>query len=67
MRSGAEITLPAAPYLHLYVARGQVDMHDGTALTEGDAVRFTGSTDTVVAAREDAELLVWEMHTGVGD
>jgi quercetin 2,3-dioxygenase len=64
--AGAELTLPAAPYLHLYLARGQADV-GGAALTGGDAARFTASTGARVVAREDAELLVWEMHAGLGD
>jgi quercetin 2,3-dioxygenase len=64
--AGAEVSLPAAPYLHLYLARGRVDVDD-TALAEGDAARFTMSTGVNIAAREDAELLVWEMHAGLGD
>jgi quercetin 2,3-dioxygenase len=63
--AGAEVTLPAAPYLHLYLARGQVDVDDA-ALADGDAARFTASTGARVVAREDAELLVWEMHAGLG-
>ena len=65
--AGAELTLPAAPYLHLYVARGRVDVHDEAELVEGDAVRITASSGCDVAAREDAELLVWEMHAALGD
>jgi quercetin 2,3-dioxygenase len=63
--AGAEVTLAAAPYLHLYLARGRVDVGDA-ALTDGDAARFTASTGAKVVAREDAELLVWEMHAGLG-
>jgi len=64
--AGAELTLPAAPYLHLYVARGRMDV-DEAALVDGDAARITASTGATVAAREDAELLVWEMHKVLGD
>ena len=64
--AGAELTLPAAPYLHLYVARGQVNFEEA-ALADGDAARITASTGVTVAAREDAELLVWEMHATLGD
>jgi hypothetical protein len=63
--AGAEVTLPAAPYLHLYVTRGRVNVDDA-ALADGDAARFTGSTGATVAARQDAELLVWEMHAALG-
>ena len=64
--AGTELTLPAAPYLHLYVARGRVNF-DEAALVDGDAARITASTGATVAAREDAELLVWEMHAALGD
>jgi quercetin 2,3-dioxygenase len=64
--AGAELTLPAAPYLHLYIARGQVNFEEAV-LVAGDAVRITASTGATVAAREDAELLVWEMHAALGD
>jgi quercetin 2,3-dioxygenase len=67
LRAGTEVALPAAAYLHLYVARGRLDVHDGAALAEGDAVRFTASTGVMVAARDDTELLVWEMHAALGD
>jgi quercetin 2,3-dioxygenase len=64
--AGAELTLPAAPYLHLYIARGQVNFEEAV-LVDGDAARITASTGVPVAAREDAELLVWEMHAALGD
>jgi quercetin 2,3-dioxygenase len=64
--AGAELTLPVAPYLHLYVARGGVNI-DEALLVDGDAARITASTGVAVAAREDAELLVWEMHAALGD
>ena len=64
--AGAELTLPVAPYLHLYVARGRVNL-DGAALVDGDAARITASTGVTVTVREDAELLVWEMHAALGD
>jgi redox-sensitive bicupin YhaK (pirin superfamily) len=66
LRPGDELTLPDAPYLHLFVARGQVDVeHSG--LSEGDAVRLTASGGVRVAARAPAEILVWEMHAALGD
>jgi quercetin 2,3-dioxygenase len=64
--AGAELTLPAAPHLHLYVARGRVNFDEAT-LVDGDAARITASAGATVTAREDAELLVWEMHTALGD
>jgi quercetin 2,3-dioxygenase len=65
LRPGDEIALPAAPFLHLFVARGSVSFQQA-GLDEGDAVRLTESRGDHVVARESAELLVWEMHAGLG-
>jgi quercetin 2,3-dioxygenase len=64
LQPGDSVTLPAAPYLHLFIARGQVTFGQ-TELSEGDAVRLTASNG-VVTARKPAELLVWEMHAALG-
>jgi len=56
------IELPEAPYLHLFVARGTVDLEGAGLLAEGDAVRFTATGGQKVTAIEPAEILVWEMH-----
>ena len=66
LRPGDDVTLPDAPYLHLFIARGQVEFEQ-TGLSEGDAVRLTASNGVRVAAREPAEILVWEMHAALGD
>jgi redox-sensitive bicupin YhaK (pirin superfamily) len=66
LRPGDELALPGAPYLHLFVAGGQVDFEQAE-LTEGDAVRLTASEGVRVAARVPAEILVWEMHAALGD
>ena len=70
LRPGDELELPAAPYLHLFVARGRLDLQgpdDKAALAEGDAVRFTASDGTSVSARVPSEILVWEMHAALAD
>ena len=57
------VTLPEAPYLHLFVARGTADLEGAGRLEEGDSVRFTSSGgQRVTAADVGAEILVWEMH-----
>jgi hypothetical protein len=66
LRPGDALTLPDAPYLHLFVARGQVDVEQAE-LSEGDAVRLTTSDGVRVAAHVPAEILVWEMHAALGD
>jgi redox-sensitive bicupin YhaK (pirin superfamily) len=60
--SGSSVTLPDAPFLHLFVARGSVELEGAGVLTEGDAVRFTATGGQRVTAVAPAEILVWEMH-----
>jgi len=59
------VTLPEAPYLHLFVAAGAVELEAAGALRAGDAVRFTATGGQRVTAVSDAEILVWEMHAGL--
>jgi quercetin 2,3-dioxygenase len=69
LRSGDGLELPAAPYLHLFVARGRLNMSalDNEAeLADGDAVRFTASHGVRVTAGEACEILVWEMRAALG-
>jgi quercetin 2,3-dioxygenase len=65
LQPGQSVQLPEAPYLHLFVARGDVDLEGAGQLNEGDAVRFTGTGGQRVTAVEPAEILVWEMHAGL--
>ena len=62
---GDSVALPDAPYLHLFVARGTVDLEGAGPLAEGDAVRFTATGGQRVTAVAPAEILVWEMHAEV--
>jgi hypothetical protein len=69
LRPGDGVELPAAPYLHLFVARGRLQLDGGTdqaELAEGDAVRFTDSNGQHVSASEPSEILIWEMHATLG-
>jgi redox-sensitive bicupin YhaK (pirin superfamily) len=59
---GQEVVVPDAPFVHLFVARGTVDLEGAGTLAEGDAVRLTGVGGQRLTAAEDAEVLVWEMH-----
>ena len=59
------VDLPEAPYLHLFVPRGTVDLEGAGHLVAGDAVRFTASGGQRVTAIEPAEILVWEMHASI--
>ncbi|UGT56707.1 pirin family protein [Nocardia asteroides] len=62
---GRAITVPDAPFGHVFVARGSVDFEDHGTLAQGDAVRLTASGGHRVTAVTPAELLIWEMDAGV--
>jgi redox-sensitive bicupin YhaK (pirin superfamily) len=53
--------LPDAPYAHLFVAVGQVQVERVGLLAEGDALRVTGGAALRITARRPSELLVWGM------
>ena len=59
--AGAVLTLPEAPAVHLFVARGSVDLEGAGALAEGDAARMPDG-GRVLTALADAEVLAWAMH-----
>jgi redox-sensitive bicupin YhaK (pirin superfamily) len=65
LKAGASVTLPDAPYVHLYVARGPVDLEGAGRLDEGDAARMIAADGRQVTAPVDgagAEILVWELR-----
>ncbi|MBV9485690.1 MAG: pirin family protein [Frankiaceae bacterium] len=64
---GKSVELPAAPYVHLFVAAGSVALEGAGDLNAGDAVRFTATGGQRVTARDAAEILVWEMHSSLSD
>ncbi len=67
LRTGDAVSLPQAPYLHLFTARGAVACEGVGDLCDGDAVRFADAGGRRVIAREPSELLVWEMHAKLGE
>ncbi|WP_420751234.1 pirin family protein [Rhodococcus sp. O3] len=62
LQPGRTVTIPDAPFGHLFVARGTVDVEGSGPLEHGDALRLTGSGGQRVSAVTDAEILIWEMH-----
>jgi redox-sensitive bicupin YhaK (pirin superfamily) len=59
LEPGAEVTVPDAPHVHVFVAVGSAAL-DGAALATGDAARLTDAgTPTVIAGVDGAEVLVW--------
>ena len=59
------ITLPDAPFLHLFVPRGSVELEGAGILGTGAAARLTATGGQRVTAIEPAEILLWEMHAGI--
>ncbi len=65
LATGQSVELPDAPFLHLFVARGDVVLEGAGPLGTGDAVRFTATGGQTVTATAPAEVLVWEMHAAL--
>jgi redox-sensitive bicupin YhaK (pirin superfamily) len=65
LQPGDSVQLPDAPYLHLFIARGAVELEGAGRLDEGDAVRFTATGGQRATAVEAAEVLIWEMHSAL--
>ncbi|HEY5185574.1 MAG TPA: pirin family protein [Actinomycetes bacterium] len=65
LQPGQSVRLPDAPFLHLFVPRGSVELEGTGVLSPGDAVRFTATGGQRVTAVQPAEILVWEMHATI--
>lgn len=66
LQPGRSVELPDAPYVHLFVAIGRVDVEGAGELAAGDALRVTGGGGRRVRAEAPAEILIWEMHATLG-
>jgi len=67
LRLGGEVRVPPAPYAHVFVAVGEVDVEGAGALRAGDVARITASEgQRITAAERGAEVLIWEMHGRMG-
>jgi quercetin 2,3-dioxygenase len=60
-------TLPPGDLLHVYLARGTVDIEAIGRLEPGDSLRLAGSTQLTLTAAVEAEVLVWEMALEQGE
>lgn len=65
LQPGQSVEIPEAPFGHLFVAAGAVELEGAGRVSAGDAVRFTGTGGQRVTATEPAEILVWEMHASI--
>jgi redox-sensitive bicupin YhaK (pirin superfamily) len=63
LRPGQAVELPDAAHLHVFVARGSVDLAGTGRLDEGDAARCTSAEGLSLIAVQPAEVLVWQLDT----
>jgi quercetin 2,3-dioxygenase len=64
LRPGESVQMPDAPYVHLFIAKGSVDLEGAGALQTGDAVRLTaaGARRLMADTGTGAEVLIWETN-----
>jgi quercetin 2,3-dioxygenase len=65
--TGTSRQLPSGDRLHVYLARGVLDIEAIGQLKAGDSLRVSGSSQLKLAARAEAEVLVWQMDRQRGD
>ena len=66
LKKGESVTVPDAPYVHAYVAKGSVSLEEAGLLEEGDAARLTAAgARRLTAGERGAEVLLWEMDSVV--
>ena len=58
---GESVVLPDAPSLHVFVARGSVDLEVAGRLDEGDAARFSEDGGVRLTGASESEVLVWQL------
>jgi quercetin 2,3-dioxygenase len=62
---GESVAVPDAPFVHVYLARGRIDLETEGSLAAGDAARLTAAGERRLGAAEPSEVLIWEMHASL--
>ena len=66
LAEGETVSLPDAPFVHVFVARGSVTLGpDAAPLAEGDAARLTDAGAIGLTATAASEVIVWESRRAV--
>lgn len=66
LRPAESAQVPDAPFAHVFVAKGDAVLEGAGPLAEGDAVRLSAAGGPrLTAGPKGAEVLVWEMHSGL--
>lgn len=65
LKAGESVHMPDALFVHLYIAKGTVELEEAGILSTGDAVRLNtaGARRLTADSKTGAEVLVWEMAT----
>jgi quercetin 2,3-dioxygenase len=64
LRAGGTVTVPDAPFVHVFVARGSAEVEGVGQLDTGDAARLTDAGARSLIARPDgAEVTIWETYS----
>jgi redox-sensitive bicupin YhaK (pirin superfamily) len=59
--AGETVTVPDAPYVHVFVAKGSAQLEHAGLLNGGDEARLTGAgARSLTAESNGAEILIWE-------
>jgi redox-sensitive bicupin YhaK (pirin superfamily) len=65
LEPGESVAVPDAPFVHVYVARGQMHLEEEGLLGAGDAARLTAAGERRLGAATPSEVLIWEMHASL--
>jgi redox-sensitive bicupin YhaK (pirin superfamily) len=66
MVANETLQIPTAPFVHVYVAKGEAALEGAGLLAAGDAVRVTAAEGQRLTAGDGgAEVLLWEMDASV--
>ncbi|MGP3951522.1 pirin family protein [Streptomyces sp. 7N604] len=66
IRPGETLSIATAPFTHVFIARGSVELEGAGPLAEGDTVRVIGSEgQRITGGAQGAEVLMWEMTAAV--
>ena len=63
---GESVAVPDAPFAHVYLAQGRMNLEAEGALDAGDAARLTAAGERRLTAAAPSEVLIWEMHASLG-
>ncbi|HEX2172624.1 MAG TPA: pirin family protein [Dehalococcoidia bacterium] len=64
LKAGEVVQVPDAPYVHVYIARGDADLEGAGPLAVGDAARLTvAGSRRLTAGPAGAEVLIWETES----